>query len=107
MNWKSTSLKVRLLSFFFAVSYFFATSPWALAAAKKDEEPASDPVWVMSWASFIIFGAATIMICVIFSRRRDSILTQEEQKHVNQLRADRATKRRKEERFAQIHGQKK
>ena len=107
MNLISKNFKARLLSLFYALAVFLATSPLVLAA-EEEEEKAANPVWVLSWTTFILFGGLTIGICVFFSRRPETLLTNEEQKQVSQLAAERLAQRRKEERLARMQaGQKK
>ncbi|MBQ2791446.1 MAG: hypothetical protein IJE97_17565 [Thermoguttaceae bacterium] len=108
MNLISKNLKARLLSLFYALAVFLTTSPLVLAAEKEEEAKASEPVWVLSWASFILFCGLTVAICVFFSRRRETLLTNEEQKQVAALAAERLAERRKAERLARMQaGQKK
>ncbi|MBQ9800192.1 MAG: hypothetical protein IJO40_09675 [Thermoguttaceae bacterium] len=103
----SKIFKARLLSLLYALPVFLATSPLVLAA-EEEEAKASEPVWVLSWASFILFGGLTIAICVFFSRRVETLLTNEEQKEVGALAAERLAARRKAERLARMQaGQKK
>ena len=71
-----------------------------------EEAPASDPVWVLSYAAFIFFAGAVIMIALFFSKRRDTLLDMEGQKRVAQIRADRVTKRRKEQQRARMQAAK-
>lgn len=104
MNWNSTALKARLFSFLCAASVFLTTSS---AFAAEEEEAVKEPVWVMSWAAFIFFAGATIMICVFFSKRNESLLSAEDQKRCDQIRADRLKKRQKEERMARMQAKKK
>ena len=92
-----------LFAGFCATAFFFAGSP--LFAA--DEAPASDPVWVLSYAAFIFFAGAVVMIAIFFSKRRDTLLDVEEQKKVGQIRAKRLTERRKEQKRAQMMAAKK
>ncbi len=107
MRFISANFKARLLALLYSLPIFLATSPLALAA-DDEEAPASDPVWVLSWAAFILFAGLTIVICVFFSRRAETLLTNEEQKQVGQLAAERLAQRRKEERLARMQaGQKK
>lgn len=105
MNWNSTALKARLLSFLYAASIFLTTS--AAFAAEEEEEAVKEPIWVMSWAAFIFFAGATIIICVFFSKRKESLLSIEDQKKCDQLRADRLKKRQKEARMARMQTKKK
>ncbi len=105
MGWKSTALKARFLSFLYAASFFLTAS--AAFAAEEEEEAVKDPIWVMSWAGFIFFAGATIIICVFFSRRAESLLSQEDQKRCDQIRADRLKKRQKEARMARMQAKKK
>ena len=103
----SKNLKARLLSLFYALAVFMATSPVVLAA-EEEEEAVKEPVWVISWAAFILFAGLTISICDFFSRRPETLLTNEEQKQVGQLAAERLAERRKAERLARMQaGQKK
>lgn len=108
MNFIPKNFKARLLALPYSLPIFLATSPLALAAEEKEAEAASDPVWVLSWAAFILFAGLTIVICVFFSRRPETLLTNEEQKQVSQIAVERLAKRRKEERLAKMQaGQKK
>lgn len=107
MNLISKNFKARLLSLLYALLVFLTTSPLVLAA-EEEEAKASEPVWVLSWTSFILFGGLTIAICVFFSRRAETLLTNEEQKQVGALAAERLAERRKAERLARMQaGQKK
>ncbi len=107
MNLISKNFKARLLSLLYALLVFLTTSPLVLAA-EEEEAKASEPVWVLSWTSFILFGGLTIAICVFFSRRVETLLTNEEQKQVGALAAERLVARRKAERLARMQaGQKK
>ena len=107
MNLISKNFKARLLSLLYALPVFLATSPLVLAA-EEEEEKASEPVWVLSWTAFILFCGLTISICVFFSRRAETLLTNEEQKQVGALAAERLAERRKAERLARMQaGQKK
>ena len=87
-----------------AIACFAMASP---LFAADDGAAESEPVWVISYTGFILFAGATIVIALFFSRRGDSVLDVEEQKRVAKLRTDRITKRRKEERQAMLHAQKK
>ncbi len=103
MKKRSTALLYRAAASIVAFSCLIASSP-LLYAAEKEEEQTSDPVWVLSYAAFILFVGATIILANLFSKRGDSVLDVEEQKHVNQLRADRVQKMRREQRLAAMHG---
>jgi hypothetical protein len=108
MNLISKNFKARLLSLLYALPVFLATSPVVLAAAEDEEAAPPEPVWVLSWAAFILFCGLTIAVCVFFSRRPETLLTNEEQKQVGQLAAERLAERRKAERLARMQaGQKK
>lgn len=96
----------RVLSALTVAACFLVSSPLALAA-ETEEEPAPDPVWVISYASFLLFAGVTIFLCVFFSRRRETALGLQEQKAAGELRNARAKQRRKEEQYARIHDQKK
>ncbi len=107
MNLISKNFKARLLSLLYALLVFLTTSPLVFAA-EEEAEKAGKPVWVISWASFILFGGLTIAICVFFSRRVETLLTNEEQKQVGAVAAERLAERRKAERLARMQaGQKK
>ena len=101
MKLRSKSIRSRFFSSLCALSVFLMSSPVLLAAA-EEEETSSDPVWVLSYAAFLVFSGGVIMIALFFSKRRDTQLDMEEQKKVSQLRADRVTKRRKEEKQARM-----
>ncbi|MBR0225984.1 MAG: hypothetical protein IJL92_08015 [Thermoguttaceae bacterium] len=105
MKLRSNSVR-RLFSGLCAASLFIANSP-LLLAADKDEAPASDPVWVLSYAAFILFAGSVIMIALFFSKRRDTLLDMEEQKKVSKICADRVSKRRKEQQRAKMMAAKK
>lgn len=98
-------MKSRIFSLLCVATYALVNSPVLLAA--EEEEAQSDPVWVLSYASFLIFAAITVFLCVFFSRRRETILGMEDQKRVGQIRNDRIKQRRKEQQYAKIHAQKK
>ena len=102
---KSSSFKLRILSYLSAIALLVANSPLALAA--EEEEAAGDPVWVLSYASFLLFAAVTVFLCVFFSRRRETALDAAELKKVGQIRNARIKERRKAEQYARVHGQKK
>ena len=89
---------------FCATAFYFAGSP---LFAAEEAAPASDPVWVLSYAAFIFFAGAVVMIAIFFSKRRDTLLDVEEQKKVGQIRAKRVTERRKEQKRAQMMAAKK
>ena len=78
-------------------------SPVVMAAEEETAET-ENPVWVLSYAAFIFFSGAVIILAIIFSKRGDTLLDMEDKKRADQLRADRATKRRREERLAALHG---
>ena len=102
---KSSSFKLRILSYVSAVALLVANTPLALAA--EEEEAAGDPVWVLSYAGFLLFAAVTVFLCVFFSRRRETALDAAELKKVGQIRNARIKERRKAEQYARVHGQKK
>ena len=102
MKKRTTAFFNRVLASIFAFSCFVA--PTLLYAADDEEAASNDPVWVLSYAAFILFVGATVIIAIFFSKRGDSVLDMEEQKRVNQLRADRVQKKRREERLAALHG---
>ena len=107
MNLISKNFKARLLPLLYALPIFLATSPLVLAA-EEAEAKASEPGWGLSWASFILFCGLTVSICVFFSRRAETLLTNEEQKEVGAIAAERLAARRKAERLARMQaGQKK
>ncbi|MBQ9874305.1 MAG: hypothetical protein IJM30_07560 [Thermoguttaceae bacterium] len=97
--------KYRALSRLFALAVLLANTP--LVQAAEEEEAESDPVWVLSYASFLLFAAITVFLCVFFSRRRETALGVEDLKRVGQLRNDRIKERRKAEMYARVHGQKR
>ena len=103
---KSRSNSIRpFFAGFCALFFYVATCPALYAAG--DDAPASDPVWVLSYAAFIFFAGAVVMLAILFSKRRDTMLDAEEQKRTGQLRAKRATERRKEQKRAQMMAAKK
>ncbi|MCF0234869.1 MAG: hypothetical protein HUK22_07835 [Thermoguttaceae bacterium] len=106
MSFNKSFVKSRILPLMYSAAIFAATAS-PIFAAEEEEAAPSGPVWVMSWFAFIVFGGATIGICVFFSRRQESILTQEDQKRVAKIRADKITQRRKEERIARMQASKK
>ena len=87
-----------------AFLFYVASSPTLLAA---DDAPASDPVWVLSYAAFIFFAGAVVMLAIFFSKRRETLLDLEEQKKVGQIRAKRVSERRKEQKRARMMAAKK
>ncbi len=103
---KSSFLKLHLLPALYFIACTFACSPFVMAA-EQEEEAVAEPVWVVSYASFLMFAAGTVFLSVFFSRRRPSALSAEEQKNCAQLRNERVKQRRKEEMYARIHSQKK
>lgn len=46
----------------------------------RNKEPESEPVWVISWAVFFLFLAVTLLCLARPTKRRDTILTEEEEK---------------------------
>ena len=74
----------------------------SLFAAATEEAPQEEPVWVLSYASFIFYATAVIF----FSKRRETLLDLENQKKVAQIRANRVVKRRKEEQRARMQAAK-
>ena len=52
----------------------------SLFAAATEEAPQEEPVWVLSYASFIFYATAVIMIAIFFSKRRETLLDLENQK---------------------------
>lgn len=61
----------------------------ALFAAKKDNT--SEPVWVISWAGFFLFLGVSILFYTIPSKRRSTVLNDEEEKEFEEkLAAKRA-----------------
>ncbi|MGI6401589.1 MAG: hypothetical protein ACOX0A_05685 [Thermoguttaceae bacterium] len=89
---KNHSILLRLSS---AIFFFILSSPILLAAEDAAE---GDPVWVLSYAAFIFFAAAVVMIGLFFSKRKETSLDIAEQKTATKLRAERAAERRKEKR---------
>ena len=69
---KSRFLKLRLLALTTAV--YLAASPFVMAA-DDEGEAAAEPVWVLSYASFLGFAAVTIFLSLFFSRRKDTAST--------------------------------
>lgn len=104
---RTNSFKRRLLSFLSVATIFLSNASFALAAASDEEETVADPVWVLSYAAYIFFCGAIVMICIFFSKRRETLLDMEERKKVGDLKAKRVTQRRKEEQLARMHAQKK
>lgn len=96
----------RILSTLSVAALFALNSP-LLLAAEEEEEQAPEPVWVLSYASFLLFAGVTVFLCVFFSRRRESALSLEDQKKSGELRNARAKERRKQEQYARMHAQKK
>ena len=78
----------------------------SLFAAATEEAPQEEPGWVLSYASFIFYATAVIMIAIFFSKRRETLLDLENQKKVAQIRANRVVKRRKEEQRARMQAAK-
>ena len=101
---KSRFLRLRLLALTTAV--YLAASPFVMAA-DDEGEAAAEPVWVLSYASFLGFAAVTIFLSLFFSRRKDTALSNEEIKKAGQTRANRIKERRQAERYARVHAQKK
>lgn len=98
------SLSRSLISGFSATAIYLASSSSLFAA---EEAPASDPVWVISYFTFIVFAGAVIMLALVFSRnRRDTLLDMAEQKRVAEIRAERTVKRRKEQQRAKMEAAK-
>jgi len=95
----------RFLSCVFALAFVPLTAQTVFAA--EEEAPAGDPVWVLSYAAFILFSGVVIMVCLFFSKRRDTLLDAEGQRIVGKIKSERLNKRRKEQQYARIHGQKK
>lgn len=46
----------------------------------KSEEENSEPVWVISWAAFFLFLGITVFFLSMPSKRRDTVLNEEEVK---------------------------
>ncbi len=103
---KSRLLKLRLLATLTAAAAYLAASPLVMAA-EDEGEAAAEPVWVLSYASFLGFAAATIFLSLFFSRRKETALSNEEVKKAGQTRANRIKERRQAERYARVHAQKK
>ena len=97
-------MKLRLLALTTAV--YLAASPFVMAV-DDEGEAAAEPVWVLSYASFLGFAAVTIFLSLFFSRRKDTALSNEEIKKAGQTRANRIKERRQAERYARVHAQKK
>ena len=96
----------RLLSCVFASAFVLLTAQ-AVFAAEEEEEGVADPVWVLSYAAFILFSGVVVMVCMIFSKRRETALDMEQQKIVGKVKTERLAKRRKERQYERIHAQKK
>jgi len=105
MNKPFKTFVSRLLSCVFALAFIPLTSQ-AVFAAEKEEEAVSDPVWVLSYAAFILFSGVVIMVCMFFSKRRETALDQEQQRVIGKIKSERLAKRRKEQQYARIHAQK-
>jgi len=105
MNYPFKTFISRLLSCLFASAFVPLTAQTVFAA--EEEAPAGDPVWVLSYAAFILFSGVVIMVCMFFSKRRETALDSEQQRIVGRIRNERINKRRKEQQYARIHGQKK
>lgn len=103
---KINAFIARMVSAVTVAACFALTSPLAMAAEEAEEQP-SEPVWVLSYASFLIFGGLTVFLCVFFSRRRESMLSIEEQKKAGETRNARAKERRKQQMYERVHAQKK
>ncbi|MDO5308890.1 MAG: hypothetical protein Q4G03_05290 [Planctomycetia bacterium] len=82
---------------------FFALQTAPLLAA-GDEEATSDPVWVLSYASFILFAGITIVTSIFFSKRRATALDLEAQRKVEKIYNERLKAQRDAERQRKLHG---
>ena len=97
------SLKTRALIGMASFAAFIATSPF-LWAQENEAETTSDPIWVLSYAAFIFFAGLAIMICIFFSKRRETALDLEQQRAVAKKLAERIKAKRDEERRRMLHG---
>ncbi len=96
----------RILSTLTVAALFALNSP-LLMAAEEEEEQAPEPVWVLSYASFLLFAGVTVFLCRGRRSRRASARSMEEQKRVGELRNARVKERRKRELYERVHAQKK
>ncbi len=81
----------RFYVFFFWLSVMLSTS--VLFAAK--EEPKKEPIWVMSWATFIFFIAIMIFFLAHSTLRPNTALTNTEQKEIESEKAEEAEAKKK------------
>ncbi|MGN0930447.1 MAG: hypothetical protein ACI4NP_01875 [Thermoguttaceae bacterium] len=104
MKFHINSIKTRFFLSLIAASCFLLDAQSLFAAT--EEAPQEEPVWVLSYAAFIFYATAVIMIAIFFSKRRETLLDMENQKKVAQIRANRVVKRRKEEQRARMQAAK-
>ena len=69
-------------------------SPAALWAA-EGEKPLAEPIWVMSWAMFVFFIAATVFFYTHSLTRAETLLNHEERKQIEEEAAARAASQKK------------
>ena len=105
MKFHINSIKTRFFVSLIAASCLLLDAQ-SLFAAATAEAPQAEPVWVLSYAAFIFYATAVIMIAIFFSKRRETLLDMENQKKVAQIRANRVVKRRKEEQRARMQAAK-
>lgn len=105
MKFHINSIKTRFFVSLNAASCLLLDAQ-SLFAAATEEAPQEEPVWVLSYAAFIFYATAVIMIAIFFSKRRETLLDMENQKKVAQIRANRVVKRRKEEQRARMQAAK-
>ncbi|MDO5566264.1 MAG: hypothetical protein Q4G59_06370 [Planctomycetia bacterium] len=88
----------RMISAFYFVVFWF--SGVIIQAAEDEEKP--EPIWVMSWAMFIFFIAATIFFFSHSLKRAESLLNSEERKQIEDEMAERVAQKKKAAKKAQL-----
>lgn len=87
---------LRRFYIFFCWLCVMLSSPMVLYAASGDE-PKKEPIWVMSWATFIFFIAIMIFLLAHSTLRPNTALTNAEQKEIEEDKAQQTAKRKKAE----------
>lgn len=86
----------KLSAFYFVVFWLSG------AIVQAAEEEVAEPIWVMSWAMFIFFIAATIFFFSHSLKRAESLLNSEERKQIEDEMAQRAAQKKKAAKKAQL-----
>ena len=82
---------------FFTSTLAFLVTGAVPALFAANEPTQTEPVWVISWAAFFLFLGITVFFMSLPSKRRDTILNEEEEKQFEEELAKKRSALIKEE----------